>query len=84
MGGAKQGKSIVIVTRSGASNLAAASISLSNGVQIEMGAAVWVLLLCSVPGLTHLVWSVCDFHDLASTCFSKYTAQKQRSRTGQN
>lgn len=56
MGGAKQGRSIIIVTRLGPSNLAAAaSISLSDHVQIEMGAAVWVLLLCSVTGLTHLV-----------------------------
>lgn len=54
-----------MVTRSGPSNLAVARTSLSNRVQIEMGAAVWVLLLCSVPGQTDLVWSVCDFHDIA-------------------
>lgn len=65
MGVEKQGRSITIVMRSGPSNLAVASTSLSNSVQIEMAAAVWVPLLCSAPGQTHLVWSVCDFRDLA-------------------
>lgn len=65
MGVEKQGRSITIVMRSGLSNLAVASTSLSNSVQIEMAAAVWVPLLCSAPGQTHLVWSVCDFRDLA-------------------
>lgn len=78
----QNGRSIIIVTRSGPRNLAVASTSVSNHVQIEIGCG------CVGASLVLFSWSntssmVCLWLPWPSTCFSTYTAWKQRSRIGQ-